>query len=508
MFAAGTKPEVAGKTNWFLALCLVAISLSVTVSQEVSASRESPRPSASRAPSAQQPSLAKLVADADRIVVATVPEGFAANRARSVQTIKGDHSPGVSLAFTLSKTDTVLPPQPEKKWVLFLHQSGHRRQVPALFPVHPTAWFMPYSEQLGQEIKQVLPSPAHWGEPVNGLRMGLRLRKQRFDLGELIPLEIHIRNQGRVPLTIFQHRYNIYDYFPFTSFEVTGPDGKHITVGKPEGPIEEDDAPHPRKLEPGETYIRTVHINLWPPKENGPAPFTSLGRHTVRCIYACPYATTENRWFGILTSSDIELRIVPPATGEAHITAQRNALARNAIALAIRHGGGTGQSTTGLDLSQMLYVTGQTEDLRDFTEDHRLYQRDIEKLTRLKKTWALCALLDHPNVDAKILAARALAQLADPNTTPVLLAGAKSNNYWVQGSESATLHNTYRQTLKQALEKTTGLSLTPGGLTVTVYPKPSQPKVIRSDDDPSYFKEHVAFWKVENWLRQNLLCEP
>jgi hypothetical protein len=73
--------------------------------------------------------------------------------------------------------------------------------------------------------------------------------------------------------------------------------------------------------------------------------------------------------------------------------------------------------------------SGQHKDLDEFTDDHRFFKRDAERLVKSKKTWALCALLDHKNVDAKILAALGLLQLADRQSVPVLLVAAKRNNY-------------------------------------------------------------------------------
>ncbi len=199
-------------------------------------------------------------------------------------------------------------------------------------------------------------------------------------------------------------------------------------------------------------------------------------------------------------------------TGAAkkELLAEVVALARAAIALPTRDVGPikSRQNPTGLDLSPILKFSGQKKDFDDFTKDHRFFERDVEKLVRRKKTWALCALLDHPNVGAKIRAARGLVKLADPSSAAVLLAAAKSNNYPVEGSEEASLHSNYRRTLKQGLEKITGLSLTPKGLKVITYLKPGQGKVIRSEDDPSRFKEYVDFKKVENWLRQTFLPAP
>jgi hypothetical protein len=117
-----------------------------------------------------------------------------------------------------------------------------------------------------------------------------------------------------------------------------------------------------------------------------------------------------------------------------------------------------------------------------------------------KKTWALCALLDHENVDAKIYTPTVFNNWLIRHSVPVLLAAAKRNYYAVEGSESATVHAIYRSTLKKAMEKIIGEQLTPAGLRLTTYSEPGKPKVIRSEDDPSHFREEVDFAKVEKWL--------
>ncbi len=164
------------------------------------------------------------------------------------------------------------------------------------------------------------------------------------------------------------------------------------------------------------------------------------------------------------------------------------------------------QSPTGMDLGKMLELTGQEADRARAGKDPGSYRQDVEALVRAGKTWALCALLDHDHVDAKVAAAHGLARLADPSSVPVLLAAAKRNNYPVAGGENATLHSLYRRALKDALEKVTGLALTPGGLSKTVIHQGASgttapPRVIRSDDDPKAFPEEVDFAKAEGWLR-------
>lgn len=166
-----------------------------------------------------------------------------------------------------------------------------------------------------------------------------------------------------------------------------------------------------------------------------------------------------------------------------------------------------GQRSTGLDFGPILASTGQYKALASFPEERGKQEEAISALAKERKAWALAALLNHGDVDVKIRSARALVELADPRTVPALLATAKANNYPVPGSESATLHSIYRRTLKEGLEKITGLKLTPVGLRITEYPKPGEPRVITSDDRPERFPEDVDFVKVAAWLSEKYLAD-
>ena len=167
-----------------------------------------------------------------------------------------------------------------------------------------------------------------------------------------------------------------------------------------------------------------------------------------------------------------------------------------------------GQRSTGLDFGPILASTGQDKALASFPEARGKQQDAISALAQDRKAWALAALLNHGDVDVKIRSARALLKLADPQTVPALLAAAKANNYPVSGSESATVHAIYRRTLKEGLEKITGLKLAPKGLRVTEYPTPGKPRVITSDEHPEQFPEKVDFAKVEAWLAEKYLPRP
>ncbi|MHC4389607.1 MAG: hypothetical protein ACYSX1_13515, partial [Planctomycetota bacterium] len=272
--------------------------------------------------------LSKLVLGADRIIVTTVPSDWSGRATESriyvkaLETIKGDHR-NEGIPITLSKENKRLDTATERRWLLFLREEGHGRSLPDLYPVSSEGWSMPYSEQLVGDIREAIPPPQEWGQPINGLKIGLRLRKDRFQLGEPIPVEVHINNQSQKPLTILQHRYNIYDYFECTRFEVTTPLGKTLTLAKPATVFREADSPLPRTLQPGQTYVRTVYVHNWPTEEHplGGASrktfgvFVHPGKYSVRCIYENPHPAEDRLfWTGKLISNDVRLEIASAPT--------------------------------------------------------------------------------------------------------------------------------------------------------------------------------------------------
>ncbi len=169
----------------------------------------------------------------------------------------------------------------------------------------------------------------------------------------------------------------------------------------------------------------------------------------------------------------------------------------------------SGQTPTGLDLSPVLELSGQTNDWRQFPTDNRNFRSTVDALVKARKVWVLCAAIEHRNVDAGILAIKGLEKLADPASVPVLLAAAKVNHYGVSGSENATLHMIFRTSLKRALQKITRLELTPKGLRMTLHEQGKPPRVVKSENpgDRAMFAEEVDFAKVEAWIRLHLLDE-
>lgn len=164
------------------------------------------------------------------------------------------------------------------------------------------------------------------------------------------------------------------------------------------------------------------------------------------------------------------------------------------------------QQSTGMDLSPLTASTLQHAGLKAFLADHSLFEPYCSRLGRDRKPWALCEVLDFPNVDATIHAARELTKLADPDTVSVLLAAAKRNNFGIDGSENATLHSIYRATLQRALQAATGLALTPSGLKLQTT-RQGKTVTLTSESDPDLFAEEVDFARVEAWLRDIYLAD-
>ncbi|MCK4823171.1 hypothetical protein KA005_45845, partial [bacterium] len=191
---------------------------------------------------------------ADLIAVAENPWQY--DRLYAKQVLKGS-----KVSFSnIQEIDGIEKPPTDKnkQWILFLRIEQDRNLL--LSPLTPSGWFAPYSEELAQRVVAAIPQPENWGETKDEFRMGLRLRKSHFVLGEDIPVEIHIQNVGQKNITLYQHRYNNreYDYYPFTRFVVEFPDGRRIELYKPELIFSDMDSPSPRTLTPGETYIHTV----------------------------------------------------------------------------------------------------------------------------------------------------------------------------------------------------------------------------------------------------------
>ncbi|MHC4314879.1 MAG: HEAT repeat domain-containing protein, partial [Planctomycetota bacterium] len=272
--------------------------------------------------------LAWLASEADLVVVA-IKEQQIENRFEIKQILKGS---GHGLFEDLEKIDgmDILPADETKQWIMFLRvEREHGRR---LYPLVPTGWFVPYSKGLAQKIVEAIPLPIRWGSAEGGLRMGLRMRKTHFALGEEIPVEIHIQNVGQKNITLYQHLMPMYGYHPYTSFKVVTPDEKRWKLGRGLGKMSEYDFTPALELSPGETCIHTVRLNKWaverePLKPGEKFNLFTPGSHKITCTYSVdpkpdyihPWNPPKNAWSGTLTSAPITLKIVEAKDASAAI---------------------------------------------------------------------------------------------------------------------------------------------------------------------------------------------
>ena len=201
-------------------------------------------------------------------------------------------------------------------------------------------------------------------------------------------------------------------------------------------------------------------------------------------------------------------RFAVPTTNE--VSYQLAVLAKRAIItepVTPQFGTPDTQQPTGLDFTTILAAADQHALVKSFSTNNSQWKQACDMLREQGANWTLCALLDHPNVDVKILAARTLKKMADADTVSVLLAAAKRNRHGINGSESAALHSIYRTELRQALEAATGISpLAPDNMYYITNTNGENVRV-SSAKNPEKFPESVDFKRVEHWLRNVYLSD-
>lgn len=159
------------------------------------------------------------------------------------------------------------------------------------------------------------------------------------------------------------------------------------------------------------------------------------------------------------------------------------------------------QQPTGLNFNAILEAANQHALIKTFPLNSSQWEHACTMLQEQGAKWTLCALLDSPHVDVKILAARTLKKMADADTVPALLAAAKRNRHGISGSEGATLHSIYRTELRQALEAATSISpLAPDNMYYITNIDGEDVRV-SSAKNPEKFPGSVDFKRVEDWLR-------
>lgn len=163
-------------------------------------------------------------------------------------------------------------------------------------------------------------------------------------------------------------------------------------------------------------------------------------------------------------------------------------------------------SPLNIDISELITRAGQLQDVLDLPKEPEALRGFLDKQRQAGNKWVMCAALDIENPDSKIVAAKALTKLADPDTVSVLLIAAKRNAYAVPGSENATLHSIFQAELKGALEAATGLKLSKAGLTINV-PALGPATGEALDEFATSFLAGTDFAKVDTWLRNVYLAD-
>jgi RNA polymerase sigma factor (sigma-70 family) len=259
-----------------------------------------------------------LALEADRIWVVNAP-----TREKPIpvaeQVLKGPPLPEISV-FDLR----LLPGEdPKKKFIVFLKSDDDGVTFPDVKPWPAEKWNLPYSKETADGIQKVLLSN-QWGEEKSGLRMGLRLHKAEMVPGLPVVVEIVFHNNGGKDLKLAQHRFNIYDYWPDTWFEVIAPDGKKWELRKLVGAFRELDNPSVITLKPGESYVQTVHLDTWPahtdwhkPREPLPNLFTKPGEYTITAHHRYSPPMELGTWTANFSSASEKLVLTEDGWGEA-----------------------------------------------------------------------------------------------------------------------------------------------------------------------------------------------
>jgi RNA polymerase sigma factor (sigma-70 family) len=258
-----------------------------------------------------------LVPAADRIVVATF-DGRDTMGLKPVKTLKGPHNtwqPDVQ-RVTIPEGSNTLPGDGwDREWLVFLRADEDGREVPKL-AAGAVDWLRPATPAAIQAVKNLLGPPAVTGAAVNGLSLGLR------PSGDGVRFEVVLTNRGKEPVRVLQHRFNVYDYWPFLTFTVTGPDGKTVTLSKPAAAFKREDYVGEQVLEPGESYVHAVRLDQWPdPRKMSEdlGPLFGTGRYMVKATYAVPggfrnrhpkIALDDNvHWAGEVVSNELTVEL-------------------------------------------------------------------------------------------------------------------------------------------------------------------------------------------------------
>lgn len=287
------------------------------------------------------PDLSALVAAADRIVVAKVEWVGGLPKLTTTRTLKGPGTrwPTEGRPIDAPRGADLLPgevpddPTPGERraagtWVLFLKAAEDGVEFPRLSPAVARGWYRLATDTVVDAVLAALPRPAEAGTPANGLALAVRPSSTTVRTGDEVRLEVVLSNTSDRALRVLQHRYGIYDYWPFLTFTVTGPDGKSVALQKSEGVFKREDYIDETELKPGAEYAHTVRLNRWPnvlaqvgKDLVGQAPFTVPGTYKITATYKAAVGFKNLRpgleikksqfWVGEITSNTVTVEVRP-----------------------------------------------------------------------------------------------------------------------------------------------------------------------------------------------------
>jgi hypothetical protein len=283
----------------------------------------------------KQPDLAALAAAADRIVVATFKWQRGGFGIQPTRTLKGAHNrwpPDVQPLTIPVLTDSPaeFKPKPDDLYILFLKAEEDGVEAPKLSPAVPRGWIRRATDKEIEAVVAALPKPVEAGQPKDGLALALRPTSTTFRTHEEVRLEVVLTNTSKDPLRVLQQRYNVYDYWPFLTFQITLPNGQKVTVATPEGEFTREDHVDNVTLKAGGSYAHAVRVNHWPVTQGKisedlglpPFAFAVPGSYKVQATYKAPIGFknlppgVEIRdwpfWNGELTSNTITVEVKSP----------------------------------------------------------------------------------------------------------------------------------------------------------------------------------------------------
>jgi RNA polymerase sigma factor (sigma-70 family) len=292
---------------------------------------------------AKPPDLAALAAATDRIVVAHLTRRSGIIHVESKRAIKGPNQRWAADAHPIvvpagcdvmpgEVPDDPIPGsvQDVGAWILFLKAEEDDEGPAKLTPAVPHGWYRRATDKEIEAVVAALPRPTEAGAPVNGLAQALRPKTRTVRAGEDVRLEVVLTNTTKDALRVLQQRYNVYDYWPFLTFQVTLPNGQKLTVAKPEGPFTKEDFIDEVSLKPGASYAHAVRLNHWPavPRKQTedlglpPYAFAVPGTYKVQVTYKAPVGFQNLRpgveirdwpfWNGEVTSNTVTVEVKSP----------------------------------------------------------------------------------------------------------------------------------------------------------------------------------------------------